>query len=137
MRVADVDLEAVSMRSLACRADTWPCSSISNDPSCPVQHRNGLRKYTRPWLPSTSSVCPWVASSGSGSLTNKTELTLLRRTLHFLVGPVWHRRLERQNLRKPQRRGLRIRRRQREVIDRYGHVARHTCFEADEPQPIS
>ena len=42
---------------------------------------------------------------------------------HVLVGPVRLRGRKPQNLRKPPRRGLRIRRRQREMIDGYKHVA--------------
>ena len=45
---------------------------------------------------------------------------------HVAVGPVRYRRVEPQELRKPARRGLRVRSRQREMIDGYRHAAHHS-----------
>jgi hypothetical protein len=59
----------------------------------------------------------WLADEQDGAAVVQPHVE------HVLLGPVRLRRRKPQNLRKPPRRGLRIRRRQREMIDGYRHVA--------------
>jgi hypothetical protein len=62
----------------------------------------------------------WLANEQDGAAVVEAHVE------HVLVGPVRQRCRKPQNLRKPPRRGLRIRRRQREMIDGYRHVAQHS-----------